>query len=176
MTRNLPIDSGVRRSGNTLMIPLNCLNCLWARSNNRTLGQFECDVTWRDLICFYFDFVCSYARRGYYSIVWWRGWNEEGGDVGVQDSFKIGRPRSRERKNFVRGWTEEWGSLKLDNFYGRPICLKSNIDVLMISESKIDGYFLTGNFVINRYSTSYRLNQHSNGGRILLSVKEAIPF
>ena len=67
--------------------------------------------------------------------------------MGVRDSFKIERPRSRERKNFVRGWTEEWGSLKLDNFYGRPICLESNIDVLMISESKIDGYFLTGNLI-----------------------------
>ena len=30
------------------MIPL---HCLWAKSNNRTHGQFECDVTW---FCFCF--------------------------------------------------------------------------------------------------------------------------
>ena len=33
------------------MIPL---HCLWAKSNNRTRGQFKCDVTW---FCFCFDFV-----------------------------------------------------------------------------------------------------------------------
>ena len=34
------------------MIPL---YCLWAKSNNRTYGQFECDVTW--FFFFFFDFV-----------------------------------------------------------------------------------------------------------------------
>ena len=33
------------------MIPL---HCLWAKSNNTTRGQFECDVTW---FCFCFGFV-----------------------------------------------------------------------------------------------------------------------
>ena len=46
----------------------------------------------------------------------------------------------------------------------------------MISETKIDGYFLIGNFVIDRYSTPHRLDQHSNGVRILSSVRETIPF
>ena len=32
----------------TLMMPL---NFLWAKSNSRTRGQFECDMTW-----FYFSF------------------------------------------------------------------------------------------------------------------------
>ena len=31
--------------------------CLWAKTNNRTRGQFECNVTW-------FDFVRSHARCG----------------------------------------------------------------------------------------------------------------
>ena len=52
LTRNLPIDSGVRQGTHPLMIPL---HCLWAKSNNRTHGQFECDITW---FCF------------------WRGWGE----------------------------------------------------------------------------------------------------
>ena len=41
------------------MIPL---HCLWAKSNNRTYSQCECDV-------FCFDFVRSYARCGCCSIV-----------------------------------------------------------------------------------------------------------
>ena len=40
------------------MIPL---HCLWAKSNNRTRGQFECDVAW---FCFCFDFVRSHAWCG----------------------------------------------------------------------------------------------------------------
>ena len=51
LTRNLPIDSDVRQWSHTLMIPF---HCLWAKSNNRTCGQFECDVPW---FCFCFDFV-----------------------------------------------------------------------------------------------------------------------
>ena len=43
LTRNLPIDSGIRHWSHPLMIPL---RCLWVKSNNRTRGQFECGVTW----------------------------------------------------------------------------------------------------------------------------------
>ena len=42
------------------MIPL---HLLWAKSNNRTRGQFECDVTF-----FFFDFVHSHAQCGCCSI------------------------------------------------------------------------------------------------------------
>ena len=40
LTRKLPIDSGVRQWIHPLMIPL---HWLWAKSNNRTLGKFECN-------------------------------------------------------------------------------------------------------------------------------------
>ena len=63
VTRNLPFDSDVRQRSHTLMIPL---HYLWAKLNNRTRGQFECDVTW---FCFCFDFVRSHARCGCCSIV-----------------------------------------------------------------------------------------------------------
>ena len=55
LTRNLPIDCGVRQWSHPLMIPW---HCLWAKSNNRTLGQFECDVTC--LLLFWFrSFTCT---------------------------------------------------------------------------------------------------------------------
>ena len=60
---NLPFDADVRQGSRPLMIPL---NCLWAKSNNRTRGQFECDVTWFGSC---FDFVRSHARCGCCSIV-----------------------------------------------------------------------------------------------------------
>ena len=67
---NLPSDSGVRQS-HPLMIPL---HCFWAKSNNRTRGQFECDETW---LCFCFDFIRSHSRTDWCSIVCWRGGREE---------------------------------------------------------------------------------------------------
>ena len=53
--------------------------------------------------------------------------------------------------------------------------VKGNIDVLMVSETKIDYSFLVGNFVIDGFSTPYRLDCDSNGGDILLYVREDIP-
>ena len=67
LTSNLAIDSNLRHRSHPLIIPL---HCLWAKSNNRTCGQFECDVTW---FCFCFDFVCSHARCGCCSIFCWEG-------------------------------------------------------------------------------------------------------
>ena len=32
---------------------------MWAKSNNKTRGQFKCGVTW---LCFFFDFVRSHVR------------------------------------------------------------------------------------------------------------------
>ena len=60
LTGNLSFASDVIQ---ILMIPF---HCLWAKSNNRTCGQFECDVTW---FCFSFDFVRSHARCGCCSII-----------------------------------------------------------------------------------------------------------
>ena len=42
LTRNLHFDPDVRQWSHPLMI---LLHCLWAKSNYRTRGQFECDVT-----------------------------------------------------------------------------------------------------------------------------------
>ena len=61
LTRNLPFDSDVRQWSHPLMI---LLHCLWAKSNYRTRGQFECDM-----FCFCFDFVHSHSRWGCCSIV-----------------------------------------------------------------------------------------------------------
>ena len=51
LTRNIPFHSNLWQWDHPLMIPL---HCLWAKSKNRTRGQFECDLTW---FCFCIDFV-----------------------------------------------------------------------------------------------------------------------
>ena len=58
LARNLPFHSDVIQCSHPLMIPL---HYLWAKSNKRTSGQFEYDVTFF-LFLFLFDFVHSHAR------------------------------------------------------------------------------------------------------------------
>ena len=63
LTRNFPFDSDDKQRSHPLMI---LLHCLWAKSNNRMHGQFECDVTW---FCLCSDFVRSHVRCSCSSIV-----------------------------------------------------------------------------------------------------------
>ena len=55
LTRNLPFNSDVRQWSHPLMIPL---HCLWAKSNNRTRGQFQFD-----LVLFFFRFPLFFFIR-----------------------------------------------------------------------------------------------------------------
>ena len=46
--------------------------------------------------------------------------------------------------------------------------VRGNVDVLMVSETKIDDSFPTGNFLIHDFSRSYRFDRDSKGGGIML--------
>ena len=79
-TRNISIDSGVRQWSHPLMIPL---HCLWTKSNKRTRGQFECDMT----LFLFCSFTCT-VRLLFHSLL------ERG------SSFKIGGPESKKVEKF----------------------------------------------------------------------------
>ena len=51
----------------------------------------------------------------------------------------------------------------------------SNIDVLVIAETKLDDCFPTAQFLIKGYSKPYRLDRTCHGGGILIYVREDIP-
>ena len=53
--------------------------------------------------------------------------------------------------------------------------IKGNVDVLMISETKINDSFPVGQFLIERFCTPYRVDRNSEGGGMLLFVREDIP-
>ena len=53
--------------------------------------------------------------------------------------------------------------------------IKGNIDVWLVSETKIDDSLPNGNFLIDGFSTPYRLDRNSNGGGLMLFVREDIP-
>ena len=52
--------------------------------------------------------------------------------------------------------------------------IQDNIDILMISETKIDASFPIGQFLLNVYSTSFRLDCNTHGGGIVFNVWEDI--
>ena len=53
--------------------------------------------------------------------------------------------------------------------------ITGNIGILMISETKLDSSFPTGQFLINGYSEPFRIDRNSQGGGIMLYVREDIP-
>ena len=53
--------------------------------------------------------------------------------------------------------------------------VRCNVDVLMVSENKINDSFLIGNFLIHGFSPPYRLHRHSKGDGIMLYIRKDIP-
>ena len=53
--------------------------------------------------------------------------------------------------------------------------VSNNLDILMISETKIDDTFPDSQFLIEGFSSPYRLDRTSKGGGILLYIREDIP-
>ena len=53
--------------------------------------------------------------------------------------------------------------------------IKGKVDVLMISETKIDATFLSRQFYVEEFIPPYRLDWHSHGWGILVYVRENIP-
>ena len=53
--------------------------------------------------------------------------------------------------------------------------ITNNVDILLISETKLDSSFPEGQFLIPGYSSPYRLDRNCHGGGIMLYVREDIP-
>ena len=53
--------------------------------------------------------------------------------------------------------------------------ISGNIDVLVVTETKLDDSFPTGQFFIKGFSAPFRLDRNKHGGGILIYVREDIP-
>ena len=53
--------------------------------------------------------------------------------------------------------------------------IKDNIDILMISETKLDESFPASQFFMKGFGSPHRLDRNCNGGGILLYIREDIP-
>ena len=53
--------------------------------------------------------------------------------------------------------------------------VKGSIDILMVSETKLDDSFAEGQFLIEGFHSSFRFDRNRNGGGIMLYVREDFP-
>ena len=53
--------------------------------------------------------------------------------------------------------------------------VKNNIDILLISETKLDSSYPDGQFLLKHFSSPIRLDRNANGGGLLLYIREDIP-
>ena len=71
------------------------------------------------------------------------------------------------------------GNLNINSISGKFDQLnelfQSKLDVLVITETKIDSTFPIGQFAIKGFSQPYRLDRNRNGGGILFYIREDIP-
>ena len=58
-------------------------------------------------------------------------------------------------------------------FIEKEVC--ANLDILLISEIKLDDLFLSAQYLLDGFSKPYRLNRNSNGGGILLYIRDDVP-
>ena len=72
-----------------------------------------------------------------------------------------------ERKKGISSWTNKFQSLV--KYVG------NNLDILMVSKTKMDETFSESQFLIMGFSTPYRLDRTGTGGGILLYIRQDIP-
>ena len=61
-----------------------------------------------------------------------------------------------------------------NKFHELKSLITGNIDVLVVTETKIDDSFPTAQFFIDGYSAPYRLDRNRHGGGILIYVRDDI--
>ena len=53
--------------------------------------------------------------------------------------------------------------------------MSGNIDILVVTESKIDNSFLYSEFYVDGYSKPFQCDRNKNGGGVIIFIREDIP-
>ena len=62
-----------------------------------------------------------------------------------------------------------------NKFEALKFIIDNNIDIFLISETKLDDSFPSAQFLIKGFSAPYRFDRNSKGGGLLAYVREDIP-
>ena len=95
---------------------------------------------------------------------------------------KIGALHARSRFKEMKAQSLDkliLGHLNINSIRNKYEALKfiigHNIDIFLISETKLDDSFPTAQFLIKGFSAPYRCDRNSKGGGLLLYIREDIP-
>ena len=55
------------------------------------------------------------------------------------------------------------------------VLVQDKVDILVITESKLDSSFSISQFIISGFSKPFRLDRNRNGGGVLIFVREDMP-
>ena len=62
-----------------------------------------------------------------------------------------------------------------NKFDGLKFVIDNKINIFLISETKLDDWFTTAQFLIEGFGTPYRHDRISNGGELILNIREDTP-
>ena len=62
-----------------------------------------------------------------------------------------------------------------NKFEALQFIINRNLDVILLTETKLDDSFPSAQFMLKNFGIPYRLDRNSNGGGLLLYVREDIP-
>ena len=62
-----------------------------------------------------------------------------------------------------------------NKFNQLKLFVQGKVDILIVTETKLDSTFPTSQFVIDGYSEPYRFDRNRNGGGVLIYIREDIP-
>ena len=62
-----------------------------------------------------------------------------------------------------------------NKFEALKFIIDNNIDIFLISETKLDDSFPSAQFLIKGFSALYRVDRNSKGGGLLFYIREDIP-
>ena len=72
-----------------------------------------------------------------------------------------------------------FGNLNINSVYPKfdqmKVLLQGKVDILILTETKLDESFPTNQFLIEGYSKSFRFDRNRNGGGLLVYIREDIP-
>ena len=99
--------------------------------------------------------------------------NKTNVDQKITDGNKV--LKSLRCNNLNKSFLLIWTLALLETKLNLSEQVRGNVDVLIVSETKIDDSFPIGNFLIHDFSLPYRLHRDSKGGGIRLYIREYIP-
>ena len=62
-----------------------------------------------------------------------------------------------------------------NKFEGLKLFIQDKIDVLVLSETKLDDTYMLNQFQIEGFSTPFRADRNAHGGGLLIYVRDEIP-